>query len=102
MRDIIIFLIIYRENELLKHQLKKYVGAVQALRSNMQSRSPETTEGKKALFNDKTELLTMSSGNMSSPASSTLTIIKKDTVVLPSLRSRLEVYSTLLEGCPIQ
>lgn len=33
-----------RENELLKHQLKKYVGAVQALRSNMQSRSPETTE----------------------------------------------------------
>ncbi|KAK2569051.1 Sorting nexin-29 [Acropora cervicornis] len=33
-----------RENELLKHQLKKYVGAVQALRTNMQSRSPDTVE----------------------------------------------------------
>lgn len=33
-----------RENELLKHQLKKYVGAVQALRTNMQSRSPDTAE----------------------------------------------------------
>ena len=39
-----------RENELLKHQLKKYVGAVQALRTNMQSRSPDTAEGKTINF----------------------------------------------------
>ena len=41
-----------RENELLKHQLKKYVGAVQALRTNMQSRSPDTAEGKTISFKD--------------------------------------------------
>lgn len=33
-----------RENELLKHQLKKYVGAVQALRSDLHGKSSETTE----------------------------------------------------------
>lgn len=33
-----------RENEVLKHQLKKYVGAVQALRSGQQSKSSETAE----------------------------------------------------------
>lgn len=41
---------VYRENELLKHQLKKYVGAVQALRSDLQGRATETAEGK-AAFN---------------------------------------------------
>ena len=39
-------LMICRENELLKHQLKKYVGAVQALRSDLHGKSPETAEGK--------------------------------------------------------
>lgn len=39
-------LLICRENELLKHQLKKYVGAVQALRSDLHGKSSETTEGK--------------------------------------------------------
>ena len=39
-------LLIFRENELLKHQLKKYVGAVQALRSDLQGKSSETVEGK--------------------------------------------------------
>jgi len=39
-------LLICRENELLKHQLKKYVGAVQALRSDLQGKSSETVEGK--------------------------------------------------------
>ena len=38
-----------RENELLKHQLKKYVGAVQALRSDLQGRSSEAAEGEKPL-----------------------------------------------------
>ncbi|KAJ7373481.1 hypothetical protein OS493_011075 [Desmophyllum pertusum] len=33
-----------RENELLKHQLKKYVGAVQALRSDIHGKSSETVE----------------------------------------------------------
>ena len=36
---------ICRENELLKHQLKKYVGAVQALRSDLHGKSSETVEG---------------------------------------------------------
>jgi len=39
-------LMICRENELLKHQLKKYVGAVQALRSDLHGKSSETAEGK--------------------------------------------------------
>ena len=39
--------LICRENELLKHQLKKYVGAVQALRSDLQgNKSAVTAEGK--------------------------------------------------------
>ena len=38
-----------RENELLKHQLKKYVGAVQALRSDLQGRSSEAAEGETSL-----------------------------------------------------
>lgn len=38
-------LLICRENELLKHQLKKYVGAVQALRSDLHGKSSETMEG---------------------------------------------------------
>jgi len=42
-------LLICRENELLKHQLKKYVGAVQALRSDLHSKSSETAEGKQSL-----------------------------------------------------
>ncbi|KAL9955431.1 hypothetical protein ACROYT_G036758 [Oculina patagonica] len=33
-----------RENELLKHQLKKYVGAVQALRSDLHGKSSEAVE----------------------------------------------------------
>ena len=36
---------VFRENELLKHQLKKYVGAVQALRSDSHGTSSEAMEG---------------------------------------------------------
>ena len=46
---IVLLLTTCRENELLKHQLKKYVGAVQALRSGLQGRSSEATEGEKPL-----------------------------------------------------
>lgn len=35
-----------RENEVLKHQLKKYVGAVQMLRSSMNDPSSANTQGK--------------------------------------------------------
>lgn len=41
-----------RENELLKHQLKKYVGAVQALRSDLRNKSSETTEALSGIRQD--------------------------------------------------
>lgn len=54
-------LLICRENELLKHQLKKYVGAVQALRSDLHGKSSETTEGKQVSRHSNVLLKTMSS-----------------------------------------
>lgn len=46
--------VVFRENELLKHQLKKYVGAVQMLRRGLEGhQSTDTTEG--SGNNNKTE-----------------------------------------------
>ena len=50
----LVTIVICRENELLKHQLKKYVGAVQMLRRDLKGQqSAETTEGEQSILDKR-------------------------------------------------